>query len=444
MLFMTGWDTEVPIMKIRTRLAAALLLAVTAVSMAPAFAQQSESVFRVVPLESPKAESKGNRVMFGTGKDFEAQAAEMRKKLADPQLRKQLRAEQRAQAESSNPDLAEVLGLEASEAAALFDLMADQELQHLEVFFAKQDAQPTREAMHARMQQLANDETRKRQQIKEFLGVERFGRYLDYTDTVSERRQAVLFDDELAAADKLTADQKQRLMTILRGEREQLMSRSGRSMKTLLPTRMGGTREDFEAMMRKHQLESMEDSFRRMQQDSKSLLARLPEVLTASQLAVYTQMENDKLAGQRKYVQELRVNAGLSPEFDEGPPTAAPDQRTPVVGEVRVEVYVRVNEGEPVTVDLKTENGKAPAPFAVAEGLWVQVTPQLFTDGWTQIDYKFFEESDGRRRLLGGSLGSGGPPGSGGVPLGSGGSGTTVTGSKAYSVRTDARISPVQ
>jgi hypothetical protein len=140
----------------------------------------------------------------------------------------------------------------------------------------------------------------------------------------------------------------------------------------------------------------------------------------------------------------MRVEAGLPPEFNEGPPTGRPEGRTPVVGLVRVEFYIRVNESEPVTVDFTTENGKAAAPFAASDGLWVEATPLLFTDGWAHIDYRVFEERDGQRRPMGGMAGSEMPPRTVPAPLGLGGGGSILNGSQGYSIRTDVRITPAQ
>ena len=389
-------------------------------------------------------ESKGVGQIFGPGKEYDAHAAEMHKKLGNPQLRKQLRVETRAQVESLNPELAQVLGLAANEGAALIDLLTDQQMQHLDVFFAALSVPQTADAANALMQQRSNEETRNYLQIEELIGAERFERYLDYTGTVMERRYVVHFDDQLDAADKLTADRKQRLMTIVRTEIEQSMQRRRGAMSSILPRTFSGAREDIETMMRKQRLESTENSFRQMQEDSKLLLARLPDVLTPSQLAVYARMENDKLARQRKHVQQMRVDAGLTPEFNEGPPTARPEGRTPVVGPVRIEVFIRTNDGEPVNVDFIAENGKAAAPFAASDSLWVEATPLLFADGWAHIDYQFFEERNGERRPIRGALGSDMPTRMAPVPLGIGGAGTTVNGRKAYAIRVDARISPMQ
>jgi hypothetical protein len=430
-------------MKITARIAAALLPTVAVACLSHAFAQ-AEAPSGVVPLQgSQNLESKGNRLIFSPGKEADAHAAEMRKKLGDPQLRKQLRSETRAHVEASNPDLAEVLVLNASERAALFDLLADQQMQHLDAFFAERAAPQTGDDFNARMQRDSTEETRNKQQIKEQIGAERFQRYLDYMDTQMERRQAAYFDGKLDAADKLTTDQKYRLMAIIRTEQQQAMQRQRGAMGLMLP-QLQGTYEDIQAMLRKQQLEGMENSFRLLQEDSKTLLGRLPEVLTPSQLAVFTQMENDKVASQRRYVQKMRIDAGLPPEFNEGPPTGRPEGRTPIVGLVRVEVFIRTNNGEPVTADFTTENGKPAAPFAASDGLWVEVTPTLFADGWRHVDYKFFEESDGQRRALPGTMGSEGPVRPAAVSLGTGGGGTMLSGSKAYAIRVDERISSAQ
>src|SRR5581483_8528836 len=83
------------------------------------------------------AEMKRNGVLLGPGPAADAQVAEMQQRLADPQLRQQLVVETRAQMASSHPDLAEVVGLDEREAAAFFDLLTEQQMKHLDLFYSE-------------------------------------------------------------------------------------------------------------------------------------------------------------------------------------------------------------------------------------------------------------------------------------------------------------------
>jgi len=69
--------------------------------------------------------------------------------------------------------------------------------------------------------------------------------------------------------------------------------------------------------MRQQKADMTERSFLQMVEDSRLVLAQLPEILTPSQIAVFVSMEDEKLAAQRVYVQQARLEAGMSPDFDE-------------------------------------------------------------------------------------------------------------------------------
>jgi len=58
-------------------------------------------------MSSPK-----NIGIVGPSPEFDAHSAEMRQKLADPDLRAQVRIQETAQIDSLNPDLVQVLGLQ--------------------------------------------------------------------------------------------------------------------------------------------------------------------------------------------------------------------------------------------------------------------------------------------------------------------------------------------
>jgi hypothetical protein len=197
--------------------------------------------------------------------------------------------------------------------------------------------------------------------------------------------------------------------------------------------------------MRRLRVSSMENTFRQMQEDERLLVARLPEVLTPGQIAVFKNMEDEKLAAQRKYVQQARLDAGMSPEFNEGPPAGPPVARTPVTGPVRLEVNFRINNNEPVASVLITENGQAAPPFEASDGLWVEATPMLLADGSANVYYDFYEEKDGKRRALRSSLQVAMLPPSIPTPTGPGSAGRTIIGrDKTYAIRVETRVSAPQ
>jgi len=321
------------------------------------------------------------------------EGAEMRRKLSDPVQREQLRAETREQIRSMHPDLAQVLGLDAELESKLIDVLSDQQMTHLEGFFSERPESSARRSATSpgpreEMRQVADLSTRNKQQIRDVLGEERFERYLSYLPTLRERCSMHYFNAHLDEQDRLTAEQKELLMKLLRAQQDADMARRRGEAGSRIPLAQPVFSPE---AIQKLNIESNEDSFRQMQEDSRALLRQLPAVLTPKQLEAFARIEAEKLASQKKYVQQLRVSAGMSPEFDDTRPRQAPAKRIPVVGKVRLEIRLTANASPPVTADLVTENGKTAAAFQGPEGLWVEATPTLYEDGWAHVDFTYYE-----------------------------------------------------
>jgi hypothetical protein len=427
----------------RRRVGALLVAAGGSFWISLAFAQL-EGHITAAPMGDPRMEPSHQGAIMGPGPEFDAHAAQMRKKLADPELRAQVRTEQSALIDSLNPDLDQVLGLDTAQGSALLDLLTEHQMRHLDLFFVDRSTPQSAADLNAHVQQLTTEELRNKQQIKELLGETRFDLYFEYTDTLPERQQAVYFDGRLDASNKLTADQKQRLMQILKTQMQQSLLRR-RVTQGMMPSERRSGSEDLQTVMRRRRVSSMENTFRQMQEDGRLLVARLPEVLTPGQIAVFTSMEAENLASQRKYVQQARLDADMSPEFNEGPPAGPPEGPKPVAGPVRLEVNFRTNNNEPIESVLISENGQPASPFVASDGLWVEATPMLFADGSANVYYDFYEESDGKRRSLRGSLQVAIPPPSIPIPPRPGGVSKTMTGRKqTYKIRVETRVSAQQ
>ena len=108
---------------------------------------------------------------------------------------------------------------------------------------------------------------------------------------------------------------------------------------------------------------------------------------------------------------------GFSADGDGTRPTLVDDQ-------VRVEISLTINGSEPLLTQFQVANGKRAPGWRAPEGLWVEVTPFVYTDGWMQAALQFYEERGERRRPLGGRLTMGGlarhweRPGRSGVKIG--------------------------
>jgi hypothetical protein len=368
----------------------------------------------------------------------------MRKRLSDPALRDDLRAETLAQIRSGYPQIAEELGLDPELEARLFEVLTDQQMAHLESFY-RESPDPQREGDPARdsMQQLADEQTRAKQQILDVLGEARFEHYLGYMDTRGERLQVVFFEGQLEQRDRLTPDQRQRLMALLRAEEDRHAARQIAEWHLKSDSHDG---DDSPESMQKLNVALNEDNYRLMLEDSRALLARLPAILTPSQLDAYARMEASKLASQRSYVEELRAGAQVTSNFDDAQPRTLPARRTPATGKVRLELTLTIDAHPPVMADVVTENGRAPPAIQCPEGLWVEATPALYEDGWAQVDFTYYEERGGKRIRLRDRVSTGyltRDPQSG--LLGGGGGGSTLGGGrKSFAVSTWIVVTPTK
>jgi hypothetical protein len=326
----------------------------------------------------------------------------MRRRLADPLQREQVRQDERLQVQARHPDMAAVLGIDAPLADRLLDLLTDQQLQHLDLFYSEI---PPRAYM----------EVRNKQQIRELLGEALFERYLDYGTTLAERWQVAYFCTRLDPADALAEAQKERLLALLHTHRERL-----RGAPEIPSTPVVPALEDY---MRRRNIELNENAFRRMREDGLHLLQQLPDLLTPAQLEIYARMEEEKIARQREYVRQMRRAAGMSAEFDETRPAVRHSTRTLAEGQVKVEISMTINNSPAHITEFRLGNGKTTPGWRAPEGLWVEARPSVFRDGWRQVHFQFYEEVGERRRPLGGGFRTGFPargqdrPGAGGTNL---------------------------
>ena len=216
--------------------------------------------------------------------------------------------------------------------------------------------------------------------------------------------QVAYFCARLSTADALTSVQKDQLLALLHADRHRI---GGRQAGAAAPTASIFV-PALEAYMRKRNIELSENAFRQMREDSQHLLQRLPDILTPRQLEAYARMEEEKITRQREYVRQMRIDAGMSPQFDETRPAVRQSRPTLADGQVRVEIGLTINGSEPLLTQFQVANGKMATGWRAPEGLWAEATPFVYTDGWMQAALQFYEERGERRRLLGGRLSIGG------------------------------------
>jgi hypothetical protein len=281
-----------------------------------------------------------------------------------------------------------------------------------------------------------DDQNRKLDDLRGVLGEEGLERYQQYVGTQSERRQVRDVDARLDAADKLSPEQKDRLIALFREKnRKDLPPPLPSSrMSSFLDSRYPGWTAFQEDLQRSSQLATIEanEEILQLKETSDRWMAdRAAEFLTPTQAAALAKANEAQMETHRQWIEQARAQAGLDRAIPERDKESAP-LRKPVSGQVTLELTLRVNGGDPVRVTHTGRNSE-PLKIEASDELFVEANWTLFDDDWVDVQLTFFEDGPtGRRRLESSGLGSmariSDPPALRGT------SSTIVTGRKAYSV----------
>jgi len=395
--------------------------------------------------ENADAENAGteNRIFFVPSGERSQSMEEMRARLADPEQRKAMRAEHRSSLEQTFPDVDEALGLDSATHEALMELLTDQHLESLDVMFGdrRRNAWPS-------MHDMAGVENKKLDQLREVLGEDGLERYQEYTTSVHERGQVRDVDAYLGANDKLSSEQKARLVKLFKEKNQLGLPPPGPSrMSNLLRSRDPGSPTFREDMQRESQLatiEANEQMLRLREESNRWIVGRASGFLSPAQNAALAKANEADMAKQRKWIEKARKQAGLDPAIPERRIDESTPPRKSVSGVVTLDLMVRVNGGEPVHVTHTGPNGD-PVKFKAGEDLYAEAEWTLYEDNWIDVRLTYFEEGpNGRRRLQGGSgfgtMGNvSGETAPGDNSFGARGSSSTIVmGRKAYSVELSA------
>ncbi|HEU5135181.1 MAG TPA: hypothetical protein VFU13_08570 [Steroidobacteraceae bacterium] len=384
------------------------------------------------------------RIVFVPFGERSKSTEEIRARLADPQQRKAMRAEHRASLEQMYPDIEDALKLDSTTQEALLELLTDQQMESLDAMFS--DLRP--EAFFG-TQRLLEAENRKLDQLRAVLGDDGLARYQDYTTTVHERRQVRQVDAHLGVADKLSPEQKARLIQLFQEKvRMDFPPPAPMRMSERLRSRDPRSPTFQEEMQRESQLSTIagnEQVLRLRETSNRWMAERASGFLRPAQIAALTKVNESDMARLRKWIEQARAQAGLDPAI----PARGSDENTPgrkpATGEVTLDLTVRVNGGEPVHFTHTGTNGES-FKFQASEDLLAEVEWTLFDDKWVDVRLTYSEEGpNGLRRLQGGSgfgtmvgVSGGTSPGDNAPGARGGGSSTIVMGRKAYSVELSA------
>jgi len=228
------------------------------------------------------------------------QTVRMRQDLQDPERRIAVREEYKKQElPRLYPDIREELQLTSEQEDRLFDLLADFQLQHLDLFYSKE---PDHFAKHKRFQE--NDQ-RHDEALESLLGTDTLQKYQRYQLDLGERQFVARLVLWLNPANALTAEQKSQLMTLLKSQREQALRQSEQErrekLRSILPANNSA------AALLEANIRSNEDLLKQLEVQSRRLLQHAASFLSAHQLATLTRMENQKLEAQRRSVESLRA-----------------------------------------------------------------------------------------------------------------------------------------
>jgi hypothetical protein len=384
------------------------------------------------PMTGDADSSEGERSVHGPlSSQAEQFTSSMRERLADPEQRRALRVEQRAQILRSHAQVGAVLGLDETTEHRLIELLTDQQMYQLELMYGQSGARFD-------LQRQANAKTHYLEQMSELLGEEGLERYEKYAASLAERQQVESLCTRLSAGNELQPDQKERLIELLH-ERSRRWMEALQGARWTLRSDGSGAMPPPEHTQRASQLSMIaenEESWRLREASNRELQAHAAAFLSPVQLKEFSRWQAEEQSRLQRRVESLRVQAGLDPKIPEHATPMAPASEPGLATDkqVRIEIRLTVNGAEPTLVTKIVRSGE-PFTFETAEGLTVEATPKLYDDHWLDLQMTYYEQgSAGKRRLPGGDtfgIHTLQPDGR----IGAGGGGTLTAGRKAYAIK---------
>jgi hypothetical protein len=230
------------------------------------------------------------------------QTAQMRQDLQDLARRDALRTEYKQGLPTFYPDIRDELQLTPQEEDRLFELLADFQMQHLDIFYSETPGGPS-----VRMSRFQENDRRRDGALLSLLGAELLERYRRYQMTLPERQFVAWFAGRLDPADALSSEQKSQLMAVAKAARERPQDlRHEQALQRMLALGPGRS----PAELREANIKINEDALPELEAQSQRLLHQLASFLTASQLATLEQLEREKHDAQRRWLDSLRTDEG--------------------------------------------------------------------------------------------------------------------------------------
>lgn len=233
--------------------------------------------------------------------------------MKDPQMKKFIREQQRTMMNQLYDPLIKRLGLSAEEAGQFKELLADNMMNSAEKATSLLGtAQGTN---HTEMvQAMAADQKAFDEQVKAFLGEDRYAQYKEYQTTAGERTQLNLFKQQNAGSEHpLTDQQTEQLLALMKEEKQNAASQGGQ-----VPSGMGNDSQSLQAVLSEEQGEKLIQTQTTINQ---RVLDRARGVLWPDQFTSFAQFQTNQLQMMRMGLSMARKlmtpDAGGTPS-DEG------------------------------------------------------------------------------------------------------------------------------
>ena len=214
--------------------------------------------------------------------------------LEDPEQREGMLIESKMMMRNSYPRLAQTIGMSSEEAERLFTLLALQQMDAQERY-ARCTLDP---ACNIRDGTGFQNDPRA-QEIADLLGADRQQQFENYKNTLMERESVTHLRTRLSDASRLPDDTAEALIAVLADERQKIHQEAalrGVGMNGY-GTGVGVVFSASDAATAEAQLESAQANSRRMRE-------RAAEVLTAEQLRVFNEMQDELLISLQQQVRQ--------------------------------------------------------------------------------------------------------------------------------------------
>lgn len=365
-----------------------------------------------------------NRLRFFSVDNANEFSRRLQERLADPEQRVALRAEQRAAVVSQNSGVGRVVVLDPTLEQQLIELLTDLQMEQLE----RTAAQPGVADLHISADQV----TQRMNALHELLGDEKLERFQAFEMNQSGRYWVGQLSARLAPADRLQPDQEDRLIAL----KQEQFHRPADEMKLWRafrrppgrPLAMADMQRDSQRQARL----ANENSWRKRQVENRAIEQKAAAFLTSTQLAELSKSQTQEQDNLRSFVEAAREEAGLDPRIPAKPEVVEETLKL-IDAELQVEVKLTVNR-EPTTVTRTVRNGE-PFTYEAVPGLIMEATPMMYELDWIDVHLKFYEDgATGRHRLPGSLISTAQTRQSDGSLAAGGTGGTVIPGRKGYAV----------